>query len=99
MEISVHPPQYLRRPRDKTNEQYPPNYPLRTRDITNKQNPPNYPTRPWLPQPWPTHNTLTISTSYVARDNFPFPTLLVANVRSIINKIDELELVAHINQV
>ncbi|CAB4000775.1 RNA-directed DNA polymerase from mobile element jockey [Paramuricea clavata] len=45
-------------------------------------------------------NTPTISTSYVARDNnFPLPTLLVANVRSIINKIDELELVAQINQV
>ncbi|CAB4033726.1 Hypothetical predicted protein [Paramuricea clavata] len=45
-------------------------------------------------------NAPTISTSYVARDNnFPLPTLLVANVRSIINKIDELELVAQINQV
>jgi hypothetical protein len=45
-------------------------------------------------------NTPTISTSYVARDNnFQLPTLLVANVRSIINKIDELELVAQINQV
>ena len=45
-------------------------------------------------------NTPTISTSYVARDNnFPLPTLLVANVRSKINKIDELELVAQINQV
>ncbi|CAB4038401.1 Hypothetical predicted protein, partial [Paramuricea clavata] len=45
-------------------------------------------------------NAPTISTSYVARDNnFPLPTLLVANVRSIINKIDELQLVAQINQV
>ena len=45
-------------------------------------------------------NTPTISTSYVARDNnFQLPTLLVANVRSIINKIDQLELVAQINQV
>ncbi|CAB4042635.1 Hypothetical predicted protein, partial [Paramuricea clavata] len=98
MVTPVHSPQYLHRPRDKTNEQYPPNYPLRPRDITNKQYPPNYPPRPWLPQPLA--NTPTISTSYVARDNnFPLPTLLVANVRSIINKIDELELVAQINQV
>ncbi|CAB3994355.1 RNA-directed DNA polymerase from mobile element jockey-like [Paramuricea clavata] len=55
MMTPVHPPQYLRRPRDKMNEQYPPNYLLRPRDITNKQYLPNYLPRPWLPQPWPTH--------------------------------------------
>ncbi len=47
-------------------------------------------------------NSPTISPSYLARDNiFSLPTLLVANVRSIINKIDdhELESVAEINQV
>ena len=37
---------------------------------------------------------------YLARANkFSLPTLLVANVRSLINKVDELDSVVKINQV
>ena len=43
-------------------------------------------------------NASTSSSSYLVCDNkFPLPTLLVANVRSVINKVDELESVAYVN--